>query len=76
MEMSGELHAQAALPRGKPHIMRCFGGSVGPKAGLDAVEKKNIFSLPGIEPRLLGRQARSVIAILTELSQLMGVFST
>jgi hypothetical protein len=31
-------------------------------------EVQNIFTMPGIEPRLLGRPARSLIAIPTELS--------
>jgi hypothetical protein len=33
--------------------MCCIGGIVGPRAGLDAVEKSDIFFLPGIEPRFL-----------------------
>jgi hypothetical protein len=39
---SGQLHAPAALPPGR------IGDRVGPRAGLDAVEKQKIFPLPGI----------------------------
>jgi hypothetical protein len=30
-----------------------------PRAGLDEVEKRKFFTLPGLELRALGRQARS-----------------
>jgi hypothetical protein len=30
----------------------CIGGWVGPRTGLDVVEKRNILPLPGIQPRL------------------------
>jgi hypothetical protein len=32
---------------------------VGPRAGLDDVEKRKFFTLPGLELRSLGRPARS-----------------
>jgi hypothetical protein len=32
-----------------PH---CLGGWVGPRTGLDVMEKRNIFPLPGIQPQL------------------------
>jgi hypothetical protein len=32
---------------------------VGPRAGQDDVEKTKFFTLPGLEPRLLARPARS-----------------
>jgi hypothetical protein len=35
------------------------GGSVGPRAGLDDVEKRNFLTLPELELRPLGRPARS-----------------
>jgi hypothetical protein len=41
MEMSGQLHALAALPPGKyPPSTRWIGGWVGSRAGLDAVVKR------------------------------------
>jgi hypothetical protein len=47
MKVSGQLHTPAALFLEKePHWI---GGWVGPKAGLEAVERRKI--LPGIEPR-------------------------
>jgi hypothetical protein len=49
MELSGQLHALAALHPGKePSGTHCIGGWVGPRASLDAVEKN--LELPGIEP--------------------------
>jgi hypothetical protein len=43
------------------------GGWVGPRAGLDTEARGKILSpLPGVEPRLLGRPARSQ-TLLTEL---------
>jgi hypothetical protein len=36
---------------------------MGLRTGLDVMEK-NLLSLPGIEHRLLGRPARSLVAIL------------
>jgi hypothetical protein len=49
-----------------------IGGFVGPRAGLDVIEKiRYLFSLPGIESLLLGHPARSLVAILTELSRLL-----
>jgi hypothetical protein len=40
MEVNGQLHAPIALlPRKQPH---CIGGWMGPRAGLDAMEKRKI----------------------------------
>jgi hypothetical protein len=46
MEVSGELHAPAALPPEKEHWI---GGRMGPRVGLDAVAKRKILTLPVIE---------------------------
>jgi hypothetical protein len=46
---------------------------VGPRSGLDVMEKR-LLLLPGIEPRLLGRPARNLLAITTELSRLLETF--
>jgi hypothetical protein len=43
-----------------------IGGWVGPRAGLDAMEKINILRLPGIEP---GPSSPYPVAIPTELSR-------
>jgi hypothetical protein len=43
MEMIGHLHAPAALP---PGYELPIGGSVGPRAGLNAVPKKKIHCAP------------------------------
>jgi hypothetical protein len=37
----------------------CIGGRVGPRAGLDNVEKRKFLTLPGLELRPLGSPARS-----------------
>jgi hypothetical protein len=39
-----------------------------PRGSLDAVEKRKIFPLPGIEPQLFSGPPHSVVTILTELS--------
>jgi hypothetical protein len=51
MEVSGQLHALVALPPRKelPGANR-IGGWVGPRADVDATEKRRIMSLPGIDP--------------------------
>jgi hypothetical protein len=44
MEVSGQFHTSAALPQGKePHGIHWIGGCVGPRTGLDAVEKRKCF---------------------------------
>jgi hypothetical protein len=43
---------------GSPGTHR-IGGWVGPRAGLDEVEKRKFFTLPGFELRTLGRPVRS-----------------
>jgi hypothetical protein len=44
MEVSGQLHASAALPTGKsPPSTHWIGGWVDPRVGLDAVEKRKIL---------------------------------
>jgi hypothetical protein len=43
MEESGQLHAQAALTPGeRAPDTHCIGDWVGPRVGLDAVEKRNL----------------------------------
>jgi hypothetical protein len=46
--MSGQLHAPALGTR-------WIGGWVGPRTGLDDVEKRKFLPLPGLELRPLGR---------------------
>jgi len=51
MEVSGQLHAPAALPPEKePPGTHWIGGWVGSRAGLGAVKKKKFPAPPGIEP--------------------------
>jgi hypothetical protein len=50
MEMSGQLHSSAVYSLGKSPrypLERRLGG---PQSSLDAVEKRKILPLPGIEP--------------------------
>jgi hypothetical protein len=48
LEVSGQVHAPAALPPGKkPHVTYWIGGWVGPRASLDDVEKRKFLTLPG-----------------------------
>jgi hypothetical protein len=60
MEASGQLHAPAALPPGeRAPGTHWIGGWVGPRTGLDDMEKRNVLALPGLELLPLGRPARS-----------------
>jgi hypothetical protein len=53
MELSGQLHAPAALPpRIKPPGTHWLGGWVGPSASLEDVEKRHFLTLPGLELRV------------------------
>jgi hypothetical protein len=59
--VNGQLHAPAALPPGKSlryQLTRRIGGPQN-RSGRNG-EEKNLFSLPEIEPRLLGCPARSL----------------
>jgi hypothetical protein len=44
MEVSGQLHAPAALPQGKEPGTHWIGGCVGPRASLDTVVKGKIMN--------------------------------
>jgi hypothetical protein len=59
----GELQTPTSLPLGKVHDTHWTGRMVGPRAGLERVEKKGTCGL-------IGNQTKAV-AILTELTQLM-----
>jgi hypothetical protein len=49
MEVSGQLHATVALAPGKNPNAHWIGDWVGTRLGLDAIKKRNILPLPGIE---------------------------
>jgi hypothetical protein len=50
----------------RAHCTHWIGGWVGPRAGLDVVEKRKIMPLPGIEPR---QSSPYPVAMPTELSR-------
>jgi hypothetical protein len=57
MEVSGQIHAPAALPRGKISGTHCIGDYMGPRAYLDVVKQRKIhFPCPESNP---GRRACS-----------------
>ena len=56
MEVSGQLHAPAALPPGKNLITHWIGSWVGPSAGMDVKEKEELPYLYR-DPQLGGVQA-------------------
>jgi hypothetical protein len=47
MEVSGQLHATAALIQGKSSGIHCIGGWVGPRTGLDDVERRKYLAPTG-----------------------------
>jgi hypothetical protein len=58
--VSGQFHAPAALPPGETAAGTLWiGGWVGPRAGLEDVEKRKFLTLPRLELQPLGRPARS-----------------
>jgi hypothetical protein len=59
MEASGQLHAPAALTPERAPDTYSLGGWVGPRTGLDDVEKKKILPLTGLELRSLVRPTHS-----------------
>jgi hypothetical protein len=64
MEVSGQLHAPAALSPGN----RCIRGCMVLRADLDVMEKrKYLLPLPGMEPRFLSRAAYNSVAVSTQL---------
>jgi hypothetical protein len=69
--MSGQLHFSAALPPSEErapgtHFIKC---SVGLSGGLGVIDMNKVLCPAEIEPRILGHQSRSLVAIPTELSQ-------
>jgi hypothetical protein len=70
--VSGQLHGPVALPpRGKSRRYPLDRRLRGPQSRCRRYgEEKHLLLLPGIEPRLLGRPARCLIAISTQLSRL------
>jgi hypothetical protein len=52
-------HPGRFTPGERAHGTHWIGGWVALRAGLDDVEKRKFLTLPGHEPRPLGRQARS-----------------
>jgi hypothetical protein len=69
MDVSGHLHAPAALSGERVPGTHWIGGWLGPIAGLDAVANRKILS-PCRESNS-GCPARSLVAILTELFRFM-----
>jgi hypothetical protein len=61
MEMSNQLHAPADLPQENSHRCPLYTRLGVPQSS--SGEEKDLLVLPGIELRLLGRPARSLVAI-------------
>jgi hypothetical protein len=71
MEVSGQVHGPAALPPGSSTRYPLY-KRLGEPQDLYGYygEEKNLLPLPEIEPRFLGRPARSLVDVPTELSPL------
>jgi hypothetical protein len=68
VESSGQLHAPANLPRGNSSLYPLYRRLNWSQSQSGRYEdEKNPLRLLGIEPRLLGRPAHSLVAVLTEL---------
>jgi hypothetical protein len=57
LEVSGQFHGPTALPPEKEPPVPI--GWMGPRAGLEQVEKRKFLTLPELELRPLGRPASS-----------------
>jgi hypothetical protein len=67
MEVRGQLHHPASFILGEAASgTHCIGGWVGPRAGLDVMEK-SLLSLPGIETRHPCHPVLNPVTIPTEL---------
>jgi hypothetical protein len=53
------LHPDRFTPGERAPVTHWIGGWVGPRTGLDDLEKRKFLTLPGLEPLTLGRPARS-----------------
>ena len=68
--MSGQLHIPAALPLGKGLLLPIdYEAGTTRGTGLEVLEKRKFFSLPGKEP-FFGHPERSLVTISSELSWL------
>jgi hypothetical protein len=57
-------------PRGGYRSTCSLQGQLGPRDGLDSAQEKRLLFLPEIERRFLGRPARIVASLPTELARL------
>jgi hypothetical protein len=71
MEMSGQVHAPAALPPGKSPKYPLYTRLGGTKSrSVGHAEDKTLLALSGIELRPLGRSAHSLVVTVNELSSM------
>jgi hypothetical protein len=75
--VSGQLHAPAALlPEERAPGTHWIGSWVGPRTGLNDVEKMTFLSMPGLELRPLCRSSPLPVVIPTALSQFLSSSNT
>jgi len=66
MEMSGQFSRPCRFTRETeppPPSIHLITGWVGPKAGIEVLEKRKIFAFAGVKPQLLGPSFRSYYII-------------
>jgi hypothetical protein len=71
MKMSGQFQVRPLHPRETAPGIHWIGGWMGPRARLDAMEKRKIVPLPGIQPR---PSSLYHVAISTELVKIKRIF--
>jgi hypothetical protein len=72
MEVSGQHHAPAALPRGNRTWCSLTRGLGGPQSRYGRFgEEENFLHLPIFEPQFRGRSARSIVTIQSTLAYIL-----
>jgi len=75
MEASGYHHAPTPAPLGKGPCTNQKGDWMDDRASLEVVEKKNLLSLLGFEPRTILSAVQSLYRLLRFLQNISNIYS-